>query len=119
MDESIFYGAADEFKHNREWWVIENAGQIIAYCGSAYKDGICIFVRAWVSSKHRGKGIHTKLIKARIKAANKHNCKWAITYTTHDNVNSANNLFKNGFRLYIPEYRYAGIEMIYFRYLIK
>jgi GNAT superfamily N-acetyltransferase len=119
MDEGIFWGAADEFKDNREWWVIEVDGQIVAYCGSAYKEGICIFVRAWVNKKYRGKGLHSKLIKTRVKAASLNACKWAITYTTHDNVNSANNLFKNGFRLYIPEYRYAGNEMIYFRKQIK
>ena len=93
----------------------DNVGFIIAYCGCLYSDGVCIFVRAWVHKKFRGKGLQRKMIKARLKAAIGFRCYTAITYTTHDNVHSANNLFKMGFNMYNPEYAYVGRGMLYFR----
>jgi len=113
MDKNIFYGCANEFKINREWWVILNdANKIIAYCGSIYTEGICIYIRAWVRKDNRGKGLQKKLINIRYKAALK-SCHTVITYTTKDNYPSANNLISQGFKLYFPEYAYGGKEMLY------
>jgi len=114
LDYAVFFGCNNEFKENRDWWVIVDSGKIIAYCGSLYSEGVCIFVRAWVSLKYRNKGLQSKMIKTRLKAA-KQFCYVAITYTTHTNVHSANNLFKNGFKMYIPQQQYSGKEMIYFK----
>lgn len=113
LDKQIFYGCANEFKKNRDWWVIEEEGKIVAYCGCIYSEGICIFNRAWVHRDYRGDGIQSKMIKARLKAA-KETCNVAITYTTFDNVPSANNLIKNKFIMYNPLYAYAGNDKLYF-----
>ena len=119
MDKNIFYGCANEFKINREWWVILNdASKIIAYCGSIYTEGICIYIRAWVRKDNRGKGLQKKLINIRYKAALK-NSRTVITYTTKDNYPSANNLISQGFKLYFPEYAYGGKEMLYWIKQIK
>ncbi len=119
MDKNIFYGCANEFKINREWWVILNdANKIIAYCGSIYTEGICIYIRAWVRKDNRGKGLQKKLINIRYKAALK-NSRTVITYTTKDNYPSANNLISQGFKLYFPEYAYGGKEMLYWIKQIK
>jgi hypothetical protein len=113
MDKNIFFGCANEFEINREWWVILNdANKIIAYCGSIYTEGICIYIRAWVRKDNRGKGLQKKLINIRYKAALK-NSHTVITYTTKDNYPSANNLISQGFKLYFPEYAYGGKEMLY------
>lgn len=110
-----FKGCNNEFLENREWWVIlDKYGNIISYCGCLFTQGICIFVRAWVDKRYRGKGIQKKLINVRIKAAKRYDCHTAITYTTPDNYGSMNNLISRGFRLYAPEYQYGGKEMIYF-----
>jgi len=58
------------------------------------------------------------MIKARIRAA-KEVSKVAITYTTHDNYLSANNLIKEKFLLYIPHNSYAGTDKLYFKKLLK
>lgn len=109
-----FKGCGNEFKQNRDWWVIlDKKKTIIAYCGSIYTQGICIFNRAWVDKRFRGLGIHKKLIKIRLKAA-KENSFVAITYTTKDNYPSANNLISCKFKFYFPEYAYGGDEMLYF-----
>ena len=109
-----FKGCGNEFKQNRDWWVIlDKKKTIVAYCGSIYTQGICIFNRAWVDKRFRGLGIHKKLIKIRLNAA-KDSCYVAITYTTKDNYPSANNLISCKFKFYFPEYAYGGDEMLYF-----
>ena len=119
MDKNIFFGCANEFKINREWWVILNdSNKVIAYCGSIYSEGICIYIRAWVRKDNRGKGLQKKLINIRYKAALK-NSHTVITYTTIDNYPSANNLISQGFKLYFPEYAYGGKEMLYWIKNIK
>ena len=112
-----FKGCGDEFQYNREWWVMLDQGEIVAYCGSIYSRGICIFNRAWVKKEYRGQGIQRKMIKTRTKAASI-TCHIAITYTTLDNFPSANNLIDCGFRLYIPEYMYGGSDKLYFQKLL-
>lgn len=113
-----FKGCEDEFKYNREWWVmLDEMSRIVAYCGSIYSKGICIFNRAWVKKEYRGQGIHLKMIKIRLKSASSFN-KIAITYTTLDNFPSANNLISCGFRLYLPEYSYGGSDKLYFQKLL-
>jgi GNAT superfamily N-acetyltransferase len=112
-----FKGCADEFQFNREWWVMFDQGEIVAYCGSIYSKGICIFNRAWVKKTHRGKGIQRRMIKTRLKAASTF-CHIAITYTTLDNFPSANNLISCGFRLYLPEYSYGGHDKLYYQKLL-
>jgi RimJ/RimL family protein N-acetyltransferase len=114
MDKNIFAGCNNEFKENREWWVIlDDMSRIVAYCGSIYTEGICIFVRAWVKKSHRGKGIQKKMIRIRTKAAKDKGCYIVITYTTKDNYPSVNNLIAKGFKFYFPEYAYGGKEMLY------
>lgn len=114
LDKSIFF-ADNEFKYNREWWVIEHNGKIIAYCGCSFKDGICILVRAWVDKKYRGKGLQKRMIDCRIRSAKANKCTYVVTYTMPHNVYSANNLFIKGFRLYHPAYQYVGDGVLYFR----
>ena len=112
-----FKGCGDEFQFNREWWVMLDEGEIVAYCGSIYSKGICIFNRAWVKKTHRGQGIQRRMIKTRLKAASTF-CHIAITYTTLDNFPSANNLINCGFRLYLPEYSYGGSDKLYYQKLL-
>ena len=112
-----FKGCNNEFKVNRDWWVITSGNIIIGYCGCAFAEGLCIFVRAWVHKDYRGKGLQKKMIKLRIKSA--YDCHTAITYTTIDNCPSANSLISERFKLYTPEYAYGGREMLYFQKEIK
>jgi GNAT superfamily N-acetyltransferase len=115
LNNPNFKGCGNEFKENRDWWVIKNTrGRIIAYCGSIYTHGFVIFNRAWVDRKYRGKGIQKSLIKIRLKSAARYG-NTAITYTLIDNFPSANSLISCGFKLYAPEYAYAGKNVLYFQ----
>ena len=69
LDYKVFSGCNDEFKLNRDWWVIVSGNQIIAYCGCGFTEGLCIFVRAWVHKDYRGQGLQKKMIKLRIKSS--------------------------------------------------
>jgi GNAT superfamily N-acetyltransferase len=113
LDARCFPGCEGEFINNRDWWVIISGNIIVAYCGSWYSSGICMFNRAWVKPEYRGQGIQKRMIKVRLAAAKLYG-DTVITYTTRDNDKSANNLIAKGFRLYNPAYAYAGNEMIYF-----
>jgi GNAT superfamily N-acetyltransferase len=113
LDYKVFNGCNDEFKSNRDWWVMTSGNVIIGYCGCAFTEGLCIFVRAWVHKDYRGQGLQKKMIRLRIKSA--YDCHIAITYTTTDNCPSANNLISQGFKFYTPEYAYGGREMLYFQ----
>ena len=44
LDYRVFHNCGDEFKKNRDWWVIVDKGSIVGYCGSAYSEKVCIFV---------------------------------------------------------------------------
>lgn len=118
LDSRVFYGCGDEFLLNRDWWIAVEEDKIVAYCGCLYSpDNICIFVRAWVHRDYRGKGMQKRMIRARLKAA-RVSCTYAITYTTYDNVPSANNLIKCKFFLYEPQYAYAGRDKLYFKRML-
>ena len=114
LDKRVFVDAKNEFKEYREWWVMVDNDTIIAYCGSLYADGVCLFVRAWVHRPFRGKGLQRKMIKLRLKAGKSLACYRAITYVYTDGTTSMNNLINTGFRLYNPQYKYAGNEFLYF-----
>lgn len=113
LDYKVFSGCNDEFKLNRDWWVVVSGNKIIAYCGCGFTEGLCIFVRAWVHKDYRGQGLQKKMIKLRIKSA--YDCHMAITYTSIDNYPSVNSLISQGFKFYSPEYAYGGREMLYFQ----
>jgi len=117
LDFKIFKDCGDEFLKNRDWWVIISGNKIIAYCGCLFRENICIFVRAWVQKDYRGQKLHRKMIKLRLKSA--YDCRIAVTYTTFDNYASANNLISEGFKLFCPEYAYAGRQMLYFQKNLK
>lgn len=108
----------DEFKSNREWWVIIHKEDIIAYCGHAYvqhtpTNHYVYFTRAWVKREYRGKGLQKKLINLRLRSAKKLTNS-VITYTMIDNYASINSLISCGFRLYCPEYQYIDGDVLYF-----
>jgi RimJ/RimL family protein N-acetyltransferase len=117
LDFKVFSGCGNEFHENRDWWVITSGNQIIAYCGCSFSESVCIFVRAWVHKDYRGQGLQKKMIKLRLKSA--FGCNVAVTYTTIDNYPSANNLISQGFRLFSPQYAYAGRNMLYFQKELK
>lgn len=110
LDAKVFYNCDNEFKANRDWWVLMDKGLIVAYCGMWHSGNISMLCRAWVYEPYRGKGLQRKMIDIRIRNAKGNTI---ITYTTPDNIVSANNLIAKGFKLYEPMYKWVG-NMLYF-----
>lgn len=75
--------------------------------------GSVYFDRAAVARAYRGRGLQRRLIRRRLEWARARNARVAITYTMAGLAVSANNLIACGFRLYVPEYAWAGTDALY------
>jgi GNAT superfamily N-acetyltransferase len=106
------------------WWLIrDHRGKGIAFaglrpCHHESNKGLCFMIRSGVLTKHRGQGMQKRLIRARIAMAKRHGFKQIVTYVLDWNLASANSLIACGFRLYIPESKYAGSKAFYFQKML-
>lgn len=75
--------------------------------------------RAGVLKPFRGRGIQRLLIQARDEEARKRGYVMNITYTADWNTASANNLIREGYTLYRPEWRYGIRGALYFQKRFK
>jgi GNAT superfamily N-acetyltransferase len=71
--------------------------------------------RCGVLPAYRGQGLQRRLIRARVAHARRIGLKTVYTYTIIRNPASSNNLIKSGFALYRPEWRWAGVDCLYWR----
>jgi GNAT superfamily N-acetyltransferase len=86
------------------WWIVYQDGLPAAFAGIRdvkRQPDYGFFNRAGVLPAHRGRGLHHRLIEARVRKARSVGWKYVVT-TTYDNNRSANNLIEHGFRLYTP-----------------
>lgn len=102
----------EDYQHN--WLVTDSDNDPIAYaCLKVLNRSTLYFTRAGVLPTARGKGLQLRLIRARVNWARRNAFKTIITYTSYENAASYHNLQKAGFKLYYPEYLYAGREFLY------
>jgi predicted GNAT family acetyltransferase len=111
---------ADEppkFDDGTVWIALVEQGKLCAYAGiKALGSDVWYLNRAGVKRQYRGKGLQCRLIKARLKLAKRMGAKLAITYTILGNADSSNNLIRCGFKIYEPQYAWAGkTQSIYWR----
>lgn len=110
-DEPVFIGG------ERVWWAAgQRSGSALAYAGVSplREQGLAYFCRAGVVPQARGRGLQRRLLRARIAWCRKNKLE-PITDTTADNVASINNLIAVGFKAYVPEYRWALPNSVYWR----
>lgn len=109
----------DEFDYTpdtQSWLVFDDKNNAVGFCTirPVRTDKATVFLsRAGLLYSARGKGLHRRMITARLRWAKKNGYKYCITYTTLDNFTSFHNLQKAGFYLYYPDYRYAGKNCLY------
>lgn len=117
LDKAIFEPFGDALMPMRNirrntWWLAKDTRNApIGFAGLRVltDEPDTIFLsRAGVLPKFWGKGVHPRLLQTRLAWARRHNCKHAITFTTVSNIPSSNNLIRAGFRLYDPQYGWAG-----------
>jgi ribosomal protein S18 acetylase RimI-like enzyme len=97
----------DDVSDNEMFWVGTNVNDdVVCYAGMAqsWSDSRAMYLSsAAVLPKYRSQGLHTRLIRARLKFAKKLGYERVITYALSGNFASLNNLIKLGFRLYRPK----------------
>lgn len=99
----------------RSWmWLATDCGRAIGYA-TAYQtelENVVFMSAAGVLASHRGRGIHGRLIAARVAMAKRLGVD-VITYTLIESTASANNLMDAGFRSYRPAFPYVGERVNY------
>lgn len=98
------------------WWIVEDAGEPVAFAGmrEARTEPWAIYLsRCGVLPSHRGRGIQRELLKRRLTQAKRHF--HVVITTTLNNIPSANNLIRAGFRLYMPVDPWGSDQTLYWR----
>ena len=103
-----------------EWWIVwDDEGEPVGYAALSVRPnepGVGYLRRVGVLPSARGQGLGRRLLRARIARARALGLTTLLTDTTTANVASANNLIGAGFRLFLPEYAWAGHEgVLYWR----
>jgi GNAT superfamily N-acetyltransferase len=103
------------------WWLVMLNGMSVAFAG--YVDGITnpafgYMIRAGVIPEARGRGLQRKLLRVREHHARRNGYCGLVTDTT-DNIPSANNLIRCGYRLFEPHTRWAFEHSLYWRKVFK
>jgi GNAT superfamily N-acetyltransferase len=99
------------------WWLAYHEKTPVAFAGlvpsaRAYNAGyLC---RVGVLKKHRGSRLQLRLMRA-LESRARHDGWSCIVSDTTDNLSSANNFIRAGYRLYQPQYPWAWPNTLYWR----
>ena len=106
-----------EFGH---WWLAYYQHMPVAFAGlipSTHAENSGYFCRVGVLQQHWGRALQLRLMRA-IEARARANGWCSIVSDTTDNVASANNFIKAGYRLYRPRCPWAWPHTLYWRKFI-
>ena len=113
-DIDLLGGAYGDYSGH--WWIAWDDGRVAGFSGYEYfRPGSVFFCRAGVYPAYRGRGLQRRFMYVKLRHCRKHGVKCAVTYTTSDNIHSANNMIEAGFRLYEPTNYWGGRDALYFR----
>jgi GNAT superfamily N-acetyltransferase len=103
-------------KDSGYWWLAWDGEQYVGFAGlevlNQHSGFLC---RVGVLHSARGQGLHKRLIRAREHRARALGLRSLVTYTSRDNLRSANNLIHLGFVLYRPDNEFGLKDSFYFR----
>lgn len=106
LHDLCFMDAALRVKYDYGyWWIAYYGKEVAGFAGlvpSTIGPGVGYLKRAGVLPEHRGRGLQRRLLKVRERRARELGWSQVITDTT-DNVPSANNLIRSGYKLFEPE----------------
>jgi hypothetical protein len=105
----------DWYESNRSiMWILWHGKDPVGFCMmSETNDDYVFHSRAGITSGHRGNNLQVRMLRVRERYARSRGFKKAITYTKIDNIVSNHNLQKAGYWLYLPQYRYADKDCLY------
>ena len=117
-----FFGSAciPEFEHGN-WWLAFHENMPIAFAGVVASTRACnagYFCRVGVLKKHVGNGLQLRLMRSMEARARRNGWSCVISDTT-DNLISANNFIRAGYRLYQPRSPWAWPNTLYWQKSIR
>jgi len=99
------------------WWLAFHQRQPVAFAGlvpSTHAVNAGYFCRVGVIDRHCGRALQLRLMRAMELRARRNGWRWIISDTT-DNLASANNFIKAGYRLYQPQHPWGWPRTLYWR----
>ena len=120
-DEEIFPHdeRLEDIIDNQVWHLAYVDGKVVGFCGLKLFQGkdynYAFLARSGVLPEYRGKGFQKQAIKLRERIAKQYDVDSIITYTSYENLPSANNLISERYKLYTPQHEYGLEYALYFR----
>jgi GNAT superfamily N-acetyltransferase len=114
---TFFHGAAVPEFGCGMWWLAYHGDDAVAFAGvvpSTHARNSGYLCRVGVLEKHWGRSLQLKLMRA-VEARGRRSGWESIVSDTTDNIVSANNFIKAGYRLYEPEVPWAWANTLYWR----
>jgi len=104
------------FKPGAWWWMAYDGDKSVGFTGAKFEEefNTLFLARSGVFREYRGQGIQRRFIRVRENLARRREIPRIATYTSHDNIQSANNLIKCGYRIYQPPFLWGCAGAIYF-----
>ncbi len=99
------------------WWLASYGGEPIAFAGmvrSTHYENAGYICRVGVLHQHCGKSLQLRLMRAMEGRARRNGWRNIVSDTTN-NVASANNFIRAGYRLYLPKFPWAWAHTLYWR----
>jgi GNAT superfamily N-acetyltransferase len=118
---TFFDGAAVPQFDWGHWWLAYCETIPVAFAGIVPSTRVHnggYFSRVGVLKRHCGNGLQLRLMRA-LEARGRHNGWSCIVSDTTDNLASANNFIRSGYRLYQPQYPWAWPNTLYWRKSIR
>jgi GNAT superfamily N-acetyltransferase len=103
------------------WWFAYCGVEPIGFAGvipSTHAHNAGYFCRVGVLRSHCGRGLQLRLMRAMESQARRNGWR-AIVSDTTENVASANNFIRAGYRLYLPQFPWAWPHTLYWRKFIR
>lgn len=100
------------------WWLAYRDGEPVAFAALhqyTNEPTTAFLALCGVAEDARGCGLQRRLIRVREQKAKALGVQRLISYTSADNVHSANNLIAAGYRLYVPRWEWGVAHANYFR----
>lgn len=117
---TFFEGASIPKFDQGHWWLVFFQAIPVAFAGLVASTHACnsgYFSRVGVMKKHCGNGLQLRLMRAAEIRAKRNGWNSLMSDTT-DNLASANNFIRAGYRLYQPQYPWGWSNTLYWRKFI-
>jgi GNAT superfamily N-acetyltransferase len=118
---TFFDGAAVPPFDLGHWWLAFHKALPVAFAGivrSTRARNAGYFCRVGVLKKHHGNGLQLRLMRT-VEARARHNGWSSVISDTTENLASANNFIRAGYRLYQPQHPWAWPNTLYWRKFIQ